>query len=188
MPECTSIVTKLCNDASPSDLHYIVKFQPQYPQQMPYMPQQQQRQPQQPQQPQQSYPQPPTGMPRMPSSHPQPILPKPSSADMFGASPGVRYTSNNVADSLPSQEYPPNRMAADQQQHGLPSVSASYGNSPMGRMGASSEMLAKYGSGQGAYQRGNPPPFPGPLHSRHTPSPIPNITLGSPLRGVPDGE
>lgn len=157
---------------------------------MPYMPQQQQRQQQQQQQPQQqqSYPQPPTGMPRMQSSHPQPILPKPASADMFGASAGMRYTSNNVADNLPGQEFPSNRMAADQQQHVLPSASASYGKPPMGRMGASSDMMASYGNSQGAYQRSNPPPFPGNLHSRHTPSPIPNITLGSPLRGVADGE
>ena len=147
---------------------------------MTYMPQQQQRQQQQQPQ-QQSFPQPPTGMPRMPSSHPQPILPKPSPA-------GMRYNSNNVADNLTGQEFPPNRMATDQQQHGRPSASPSYGNPPMGRMGASSDMMAKYGSSQGAYQRSNPPPFPGNLHSRHTPSPIPNITLGSPLRGVAEGE
>ena len=107
---------------------------------------------------------------------------------MFGASSGVRYTSNSAADNLPGQEFPPSRMVADQQQHGLPSASASYGNSPMGQMGPSSDMLVKYGSSRGAYQRSNPPPFPGNLHSRHTPSPIPNVTLGSPLRGVVDGK
>lgn len=104
---------------------------------------------------------------------------------MFGASGGLRYTSSNIPDNIPAQEFPASRMAAEQQQHGLPSASASYGNPPMGRMGASSDMLAKYGSTQGAYQRSNPPPFPGNLHSRHTPSPI---TMGSPLRGVADGE
>ena len=56
----------------------------------------------------------------------------------------------------------------------------------MGRMGSSSEMLAKYGSSQGAYQRNNPQSFPVSLHSRHTPSP--NITLGSPMRVVADGK
>ena len=151
-------------------------FQPQFPQQMSYIPQQQQQQP---------YTQPPGGMQRMQSSHPQPILPKPSSADMFGGSAGLRYPSNNVGDKLPGQDYAPSRMA-DQSQHGMPSVSASYGNPPMGRIGASSEMLSKYGSNQSAYQRGNPPPFPGSLHSRHTPSP--NVTLGSPLRSVADGK
>ena len=104
---------------------------------------------------------------------------------MFGGSPGLRYSSNSVGDSLPGQDFPTNRMA-DQQQHGMPVVSASYGNPAMGRMSASSEMLAKYGSSQGAYQRSNPPSFPVSHHSRHTPSP--NITLGSPMRSVADGE
>lgn len=147
---------------------------------MPYLAQQQQRQQQQ------TYPQPPTAMPRMPSSHPQPILPKPASAEMFGASAGLRYASNNGGDSLPGQDFVSNRMS-DQQQLAMPSAPVSYGNPPMGRMSSSSEMMAKYGgSSQGGYQRGNPPPFPGTLHSRHSPSP--NITLGSPLRSVADGQ
>ena len=152
---------------------------------MPYMAPQQQRQQQQQQQQQQSYPQPPTGMPRIPSSHPQPILPKPAaSAEMFKASAGLRYPSNNGGDSLPGQDFASSRMT-DQQQHTIPTASPSYGNPPMGRMGPSSEMMAKYGSSQSGYPLGNPPPFPGSLHSRHTPSP--NITLGSPLRSVADG-
>ena len=159
----------------------MLAFQAQFPQQMTYMAQQQQRQQQQ-QQP--SYPQQPTGMPRMPSSHPQPILPKPSSGDMFGGSSSLRYASNNVNDNLPGQEFSSNRIA-EQPQHTMPPVSASYGNPPLARMAASSEMLGKYGSSQAGYQRGNPPPFPGSLHSRHTPSP--NVTLGSPLRNVADG-
>lgn len=150
---------------------------------MSYMAQQQQRQLQQQHQP--SYPQPPTGIPRMPSSHPQPILPKPASGDMFGSSAGMRYSSSNVGDNLPGPDFPSSRMT-DQQQHGIPSASQSYGNTPMGRMGSSSEMLAKYGSSQGAYQRNNPQSFPVSLHSRHTPSP--NITLGSPMRVVADGK
>lgn len=156
--------------------------QPQFQQQMSYMAQQQQRQLQQQHQP--SYPQPPTGIPRMPSSHPQPILPKPASGDMFGSSASMRYSSSNVGDNLPGPDFPSSRMT-DQQQHGIPSASQSYGNTPMGRMGSSSEMLAKYGSSQGAYQRNNPQSFPVSLHSRHTPSP--NITLGSPMRVVADG-
>lgn len=150
---------------------------------MSYMAQQQQRQLQQQHQP--SYPQPPTGIPRMPSSHPQPILPKPASGDMFGSSASMRYSSSNVGDNLPGPDFPSSRMT-DQQQHGIPSASQSYGNTPMGRMGSSSEMLAKYGSSQGAYQRNNPQSFPVSLHSRHTPSP--NITLGSPMRVVADGK
>ena len=155
--------------------HFV--FQPQFPQQMQYMTQQQQRQQQQQQQQQQSYPQPPTGLPRMPSSHPQPILPKPTSGDMFG-----RY-SNSANDNLPGQEFSATRMP-EQAQHAMPSASPSYGNQPLGRMG-SAEMLNKYGGSQGGYPRANPPPFPGPIHARHTPSP--NVTLGSPLRNVPDG-
>lgn len=150
---------------------------------MSYMAQQQQRQLQQQHQP--SYPQPPTGIPRMPSSHPQPILPKPASGDMFGSSASMRYSSSNVGDNLPGPDFPSSRMT-DQQQHGIPSASQSYGNTPIGRMGSSSEMLAKYGSSQGAYQRNNPQSFPVSLHSRHTPSP--NITLGSPMRVVADGK
>jgi len=113
----------------------------------------------------------------MPSSHPQPILPKPTSGDMFG-----RY-SNSANDNLPGQEFSATRMP-EQAQHAMPSASPSYGNQPLGRMG-SAEMLSKYGGSQGGYPRANPPPFPGPIHARHTPSP--NVTLGSPLRNVPDG-
>ena len=87
---------------------------------MPYLAQQQQRQQQQ------TYPQPPTAMPRMPSSHPQPILPKPASAEMFGASAGLRYASNNGGDSLPVQDFVSNRMS-DQQQLAMPSAPVSYG-------------------------------------------------------------
>lgn len=150
--------------------------QPQFPQQMQFMTQ---PQPRQQQQQQQSYPQPPAGMPRMPSSHPQPILPKPASGDMFG-----RYSTNNTSENLPGQEFGSTRMA-EHPQHAMPSTPPSYGNPPLGRMGSSSEMLSKYGSTQGGYSRGNPPPFPGSIHARHTPSP--NVTLGSPLRNVPDG-
>lgn len=181
IPQCNSpiISHNYCLSFAIMHLAFIVKFQAQFPQQMPYMPQQQQRQQQQ----QPSYPQPPTGMPRMPSSHPQPILPKPALTDMFGASSaGLRYPSNS--DNLPGQDFASSRIS-DQSQHAVPSASSSYGNPPIGRMGSSSDMMAKYGSSQSAFQLGNPPPFPGPLHSRHTPSP--NITLGSPLRSVADG-
>ena len=128
-------------------------------------------------------------MSRLQSSHPHPILPKPPSADMYGSSSGVGYPSG-VSDNVPGQEFSSTRMG-DQQLHqapGLPQTSASYGsiNSAMGRVGASAEMIGRYGNVPGAYQRSNPSRFSGARHPGHAASP--NITLGSPMQSVSDGK